>query len=84
MQLNCKVINKVATPPPFSRLSPFLVKCLVLPLTDSIFGGSYLLPPLKSFNKEGGVSNYDVRNVTENAVQNFQRIHSKQEGKEKK
>ena len=54
MQLNCKVIEKVATPPflqeppPFQGYPPFLVKFLIPPPPpprDSIFGRSYPLPP---------------------------------------
>ena len=52
MQLNCKVVKKVATPhiyvtPPFSKLSPLSIKIFVTPQVWGEGGG-------------GGVSNYAV------------------------
>ena len=72
MQLNCKVIEKVGTPPPlpflqqppFQGLSPLFSKIFGTPQSDSIFGRSYPPSAPTPFNKWGGGSNYDYGNLT--------------------
>ena len=63
IELNCKVVKKVATPsflhqPPFSGLSPLSSKTFHTPRSDSSFGRSYP-PPLNK--RGGGGSNYGWR-----------------------
>ena len=63
MQLNCKVIKKVANPPflhqpHFQGFSPFLAKFLVLPQVTHFLEG-----PAPPFNKGGGVPTMSVNNL---------------------
>ena len=67
IELNCKIVKKVATPPLFSGLSPISSKKISHPPSDSIFGSPTPSPLLirKGGSNYGKVwrSKHNIRNV---------------------
>ena len=64
MSLNCKVIKKSGTPPPFQVYPPFLAKNFLLPplqVTQFLKGPTPPTPP--PFNKGGGAGAVPTMNV---------------------